>query len=254
MPRGLSQGVRNSHLPLWLRLAVVHAYLPWSPLGHHRSTVVPSFDKRIIGIDSCSHLPSQTPPPDHRPRRTVLGRRAAAIARVCARAVVRADGERVGRAMGADFALAAKPAAVPQRAAWPARLARCLAGSFFFAKVGILRNTSKISLRSSAKTRIERSLSAWSSRMRNGCPGDLRPRRRNRPSSEELGGRALAARETHVGRAHTEMRAIERRTSGERSRVAPRREGRRAAHERTTHEVSCRADGGYGGRRVGVNR
>ena len=50
---------------------------------------------------------------------------------------LRADGQRVGRAIGAGFVLAAKPAAVPQRT----RLARCLAGSFFLAN-GIARKIS----------------------------------------------------------------------------------------------------------------
>ena len=74
---------------------------------------------------------------------------------------LRADGQRVGRAIGAGFVLAAKPAAVPQRT----RLARCLAGSFFFAKVGILRNTSPQPCEHANRAVVERVIVARAQRL-----------------------------------------------------------------------------------------
>ena len=53
-----TQGVRSSHLPLWLRLAVVLPCVFAMVTTGARS----SPRLRIIGIDSCPHLPSQTPP------------------------------------------------------------------------------------------------------------------------------------------------------------------------------------------------
>ena len=56
-------------------------------------------------------------------------------------------------------------AAVPQRAALPARLARCLAGSFFFAKVGILRNTSPQPCEHANRAVVERVIVARAQRL-----------------------------------------------------------------------------------------
>ena len=119
---------------------------------------------------------------------------------------------------------------MPQRAALAARLARCLVEFFFFAKVGILRNTSPQPCENANRAVVERLVVARAQRLgaiRGPEGSSAEPARRHQPRGrfrgEERGAVSAGseARRARAGGARSARRAAAKQSSDGTSGVGP---------------------------------